>query len=93
MFGYSNLYDGGKGFRTDSLTRPAMISLVGELSAAEPCPFQSKRLMREMRTFVRNDADRAEAASGEHDDTVMAMGIALWVRDKLLQNQKRTWVN
>jgi hypothetical protein len=93
MLGYSNLYDSGKGFRTDSMTRPAMISLVGEVSAAEPFPFQSKRLMREMRTFVRNDADRAEAASGEHDDTVMAMGIALWVRDKLLQYQNWKWVH
>jgi len=70
-----------------------MISLVGEATIADPCPFQSKRLLRELRTFIRNDADRAEAAPGEHDDTVMAMGIALYVRDKLAQDQRRKRVN
>jgi hypothetical protein len=55
----------------------------------DACPFRSKRLLREMRTFIRNDADRAEAASGEHDDAVMAMGIALYVRDRLSQDQRR----
>jgi Terminase RNaseH-like domain len=93
MQGYEYLYDDGRGFKTDVITRPAMISLVGEAVIAEPCPFQSKRLLRELRTFVRNDADRAEAAPGEHDDTVMAMGIALYVRQRLAQDQRRKRVN
>jgi hypothetical protein len=93
MQSYEHLYEQGKGFKTDVVTRPAMISLVSEASIAEPCPFRSKRLLREMRTFVRNDADRAEAAPGEHDDAVMAMGIALYVRDRLSQDQRRKRVN
>jgi hypothetical protein len=90
---YENLYNNGKGFKTDMETRPAMISLLGQALFLDVCPFRSKRLLRELRTFIRNDADRAEAAPGEHDDTVMAMGIALYVRDRLAQYQRRKRVN
>ena len=41
----------------------------------------SARLLREMKTFVRDERGRTGAAEGQHDDLVMAMGIALAARD------------
>ena len=36
--------------------------------------------MQEMLSFIRNEKGRAEAEQGEHDDLVMAYGIALMAR-------------
>ena len=43
--------------------------------------FSSERLLRECRSFVRQASGRAEAQAGEHDDCVMAMALALAVRE------------
>ena len=48
--------------------------------AAEPGVFRSRRLLEECRTFVRREDGSPAAASGTHDDCVMAMAIALAVR-------------
>ena len=36
--------------------------------------------LQEMLSFIRNEKGRAEAEQGEHDDLVMAYGIALMAR-------------
>jgi hypothetical protein len=47
----------------------------------------SCRLVNELKTFVFNaKTKRAEALKGKHDDAVMSMCIALYVRDKLLHD-------
>lgn len=80
---------GKRGFDMNRATRPLVIAELVELVAQRCEWIQSRRLLREMRCFVRKRNGRAEAASGEHDDTVMAMGIALCVRDRLAQDQNR----
>lgn len=45
--------------------------------------FSSERLLRECRTFVRHRNGKMAAQNGEHDDCVMAMAIALQVREEL----------
>jgi hypothetical protein len=45
--------------------------------------FLSPRLLEECRTFVRHGDGGCSAAAGAHDDTVMAMAIALAVRAEL----------
>ena len=42
--------------------------------------FLSPRLLEECRTFIRHPDGTCSAASGTHDDTVMAMAIAHEVR-------------
>ncbi|MFY9747865.1 MAG: terminase [Acidobacteriaceae bacterium] len=72
------------GWLTTSLTRPQML---GKLSAAlveAPDLFSSERLLRECRSFVRQASGRAEAQAGEHDDCVLAMALALAVREEKL---------
>jgi hypothetical protein len=79
---------GAEGFETNRKTRPAVIAKLVEFAAEHIQAFQSRRLLQQMRTFIRKYNGRAEAASGEHDDTVMAMGIALYVRDEVSQDQR-----
>lgn len=80
--GYENLYrQGGQlGWLTSAVSRSPMIENFGALLAARPELFSSERLLNECRTFVRNASGSAGAASGAHDDCVMAMAIAQAVR-------------
>jgi hypothetical protein len=57
-----------------------MLELLAALLARSPELFQSRRLLEECRTFVRQENGRAEAEQGAHDDAVMAMAIAASVR-------------
>jgi hypothetical protein len=80
--GYDEIYCEGRreGWLTSAASRPAMIENLAAVLAAEPLQFRSPRLLRECRTFVRHADGRPEAASGAHDDCVMAMAIALAAR-------------
>lgn len=67
------------GFSTDNITRPTMLDdLRGTIEDGwnPKCGI----LLNESRTFVDNGKGKYEARSGKHDDTVMAMAIALQVR-------------
>jgi hypothetical protein len=45
-----------------------------------PEMFMSRRLLAECRTFVAGERGKTGAASGAHDDLVMAMAVAQAVR-------------
>lgn len=83
---YDRLYmQGGQyGFLTSSVTRPGMLGRLDAALAQTPEVFKSERLLLECRSFVRHPNGRTEAQAGEHDDCVMAMAIALAVRDERL---------
>jgi hypothetical protein len=57
---------------------------LGAALVEQPQCFQSRRLLAECRTFVRNAEGRAEARMGTHDDLVLAMAIGLGAREQLL---------
>jgi hypothetical protein len=80
---YANLYEQGgqRGWLTSSVSRPRMLSTLEAALTAAPGLFLGKRLLEECRTFVRREDGSAAAASGAHDDCVMAMAIALAVRE------------
>ena len=47
----------------------------------------SRRLVTELRTFNYNTkTKRAEAQRGKHDDAIMALCIALWVRNDTMRD-------
>ena len=79
---YPNLYTQNRldGWLTTSLTRPALLEGLGRVLLEHAEVFNSRRLLRECRTFVRDAAGRMGAAQGEHDDCLMAMGIAFAVK-------------
>lgn len=92
LMGYRNLYvrevedtyDGtvrhAFGFRTDKLTRPVIISELIRVLRENYHIINDEDTLLEMLTFVRNEKQRAEAEPGAHDDCVMALAIAHYVR-------------
>ncbi len=77
------------GWLTTAMSRPAMIERLGSALVSDARIFSSSRLLAECRTFVRQRDGRVEAASGSHDDCVMAMGIAMAVRAEKLATGRR----
>ena len=61
-----------------------MIAGLGAALVEQPELFQSERLLRECRGFVRLRNGGTGAQSGMHDDCVMAMAMALAVRGELV---------
>lgn len=72
----------GNGWLTTAASRPALVEGLVAVMMAKPELFVSARLWNECRTFARTVSGRPEAAPGNHDDCVMAMGIALAVREE-----------
>ncbi len=86
MVGPARVYgqSGQAGWLTSAASRPMMLGQLGALLVERPELFQSERLLRECRGFVRLANGRTGAQSGHHDDCVMAMAIAQAVRGELL---------
>lgn len=69
------------GFRTDTKTRPVIIANLIKAVRDDVTILNDAVTMEEMLTFIRNpETLRPEAAPGAHDDTVMALAIAHYVR-------------
>ncbi len=68
------------GWLTSAASRPAMIENLAAVLATEPTLFHSPRFLNECRTFVRRADGSSAAATGSHDDCVMAMAVAFAVR-------------
>lgn len=81
--GYRNLYRqaGQDGWLTTAISRPQMLAAMASALVETPEIFMSRRLLMECRSFVRRENGRVEAQAGEHDDCVLAMAIALAVRE------------
>jgi len=68
------------GFLTTSVTRPLIIAGLVEVARDSPeliCDFDT---LGEMLSFVYNSHRRPEAMAGAHDDLVMALAIAHYIR-------------
>ncbi len=68
------------GFRTDQVTRPVIIAELIRIMRENINLINDEETLLEMLTFVRNEKLRPEAESGAHDDCVMALAIAYYVR-------------
>jgi hypothetical protein len=81
--GYERLYqqEGQAGWLTTALSRPRALQQVEQAINEGGQSLMSARLLREMKTFVRDERGRTGAAEGQHDDLVMALGIALAARN------------
>lgn len=84
---YARVYEqaGVAGWLTSAGSKPAMISRMGALLVETPWLFLSKRLLEECRTFVSHPGGKTGAASGTHDDCLMAMALGQAVRAERLQ--------
>ncbi len=61
-----------------------MIAGLGAALVEKPELFQSERLLRECRHFVRLRSGNTGAQAGMHDDCVMAMAMGLAARGELI---------
>lgn len=79
---YPNIFceEAQRGLLTSACTRPRMLEWLATMIAREPWLFASARFLEECRSFVRHDDGKVSSASGAHDDCVMAMAFAQWVR-------------
>lgn len=92
LMGYKNLYvrelpdnfDGSIrhafGFRTDAQTRPVILAELVRVARDHIELVNDETTLLEMLTFVRNEKLRPEAEPGAHDDCVIALAIAHFVR-------------
>jgi hypothetical protein len=78
---YVRVYEqvGVAGWLTSAGSKPGMISRMGAL-------FLSRQLLEECRTFVSHPGGKTGAASGTHDDCLMAMALGQAVRAERLQS-------
>lgn len=70
------------GFQTNKLTRPLIIAGLVQVVREYPGLFNDIATLEEMLTFVRNEKGRAEAQEGKHDDLIMGLAIAHYIRDQ-----------
>lgn len=79
------------GFRTTSVTRPAIIGLLKNAIKDQVIQIPDAEIVQELKEFVINTNGKAEALPGCHDDMVIATAIALEVyrthADRLTTNR------
>lgn len=68
------------GFRTDRITRRLILSMLQAIVNDHIELINDKETLEEMLVFVRNEKGRPEAQEGCHDDLVMALAIAYYIR-------------
>ncbi len=82
---YQRIYsqDGQDGWLTSVVHRPRMLGALAAALVEVPGIFFSNRLLQECRSFVRHRNGKIGASAGAHDDCVMAMAMALGVREEM----------
>ena len=76
------------GFKTTSLTRPTIISQLVEIVREHCDTINDKDTLAELLTIVRNERGRIEAPQGGHDDMMMGLAIAHYIRSQVVFSQE-----
>lgn len=76
------------GFTTSMKTRPLIVAKLEEFIRNKLITVYSSRTLNEMKTFIWRNG-RPQAMKGYHDDLIMALAIACWVRDTAIQSNAR----
>ncbi|HEX4283795.1 MAG TPA: terminase [Terracidiphilus sp.] len=87
---YRRIYRQNKkaGWLTSSVNRPCALGRLNAALIEQRDLFQSRKLLAECRSFVRNRDGSTGARSGTHDDRVIAMAIAWEVRAEILPGSR-----
>ena len=88
--GYESIYYEHKkgiaskpGVKMGPSNRPLLLESMQHRLGNKSLKINSKRLVNELKTFIFSpQKKRAEAIKGKHDDAIMAMCLALYVRDE-----------
>ena len=76
------------GFTTSMKTRPLIVAKLEEFIRNKLITVYSTRTINEMKTFIWRNG-KPQAMKGYHDDLIMALAIACWVRDTAIQSSAR----
>jgi phage terminase large subunit len=68
------------GFDTTQKSRPLILSALEEAVRQREFGLYGMRTLAELSAFVWSDRGKAEAQPGAHDDLVMSLALAVWVR-------------
>ena len=82
------------GWKTTSLTKPAVISTLRSRLTSDPTLIPDKAFWYEAEYYLMEDTrlNKMNAASGHHDDIIMAIAIAMYVSDSFQAKQTRKMV-
>jgi len=91
---YENLFYDEKGAKTAKpgikmtrINRPVILEALQQRILTGTIRINSRRLVRELKTLQYNSVTkRAEAEKGKHDDAVMGLAMALYVRDQIMRD-------
>lgn len=90
---YTNRTEKRFGFRTTSVTRPAIISRLVEIVRDHTDLINDRETLEELLTITRNEKGKVEAPAGNHDDMMMALAIAHQIRDQVVFDRQPIAVN
>lgn len=76
------------GFTTSTKTRPLIVAKLEEFIRNKMINIYSSRTFHEFKTFIWKNG-KPQAMRSYHDDLVMSLAIACWVRDTALQVNER----
>jgi phage terminase large subunit len=76
------------GFITNKLTRPVALGMLRTVMREHPERVKDLDTLNEMTTFVKNEKGKPEAASGFHDDCIMARAINCYIASQQLDHPK-----
>jgi len=79
---YTGKLSDAYGFKTTSLTRPLILGQLIQAVREDITLVSDADTLDEMLTFVRNEQMRPEAEKGCHDDCIMALAIAFYIRNQ-----------
>jgi phage terminase large subunit len=80
------------GVKTTAVTRPVMLAALVQVVREQTDTLMDRATLGELLTFVRNEKGRAEAQYGAHDDLVMALAIAHYIRPQQVRSVERPQV-
>ena len=76
------------GFNTNRATRPIILANLKLLVKERVGCIRDLKTLDDMLVFVVNEKGRPEAMKGEHDDTIIALAIALYIQDQQVDEIK-----
>ncbi|MGB6133447.1 MAG: hypothetical protein WCC14_00695 [Acidobacteriaceae bacterium] len=91
LYPYDRLFhadDGRAGWKTTDASRDTMLAALEAVLGQSPNLYSSERLLRELRSFVRQSNGKYSAQAGQHDDCVMAMAVAHAARHEYLTAER-----
>ena len=90
---YENLWMDKKGlfgFQTTQQTRAQMMAMLEDYLRTKKIKINSERTVKELLTFIIDDAGKPVADEGQHDDLVTSLALACFALNELLINNPGT---